>query len=248
MLVLFNIPFTTQRPFRALQEAIGEEAIAWVGRTITMDGLKDLPARIKVVGGTFSFADVAHLEGDITYAATFNDPVDRVYCHWLNAANTPEHPHHVAANTYLLREIFEENHPFKEALSNAATQQLAAAGGPTPRAADALANLRQHRGVYGDGAHPKAFAISVAREVGIGDQDLDPEAFAPPAVERLRGEVRRIIMAANQEDIALIKGLQTNRKSKRPITRIKGGGGRRKAGPQQQPTATEGDGDETPKP
>ena len=96
-------------------------------------------------------------------------------------------------------------------------------------AAAALEGIKGLRFVIGDTANTKAFAIILSRRLGLEPMAINEASFRAPPVHQVspRGELLRLMRAANAEDIALIDGLHELRDEKRPVVRIRGERGNR---------------------
>ena len=232
MLVFIQIPKCSTRPYDAFRRALGEDAVGWVGRNITVADLsvREHLAGFKVVGGPITLAQAVNVGEVRGFATVLGDPVARVMSQWASAMAEPEHHYHDAAHTFMLREIFEEQHPFSRALSNIATHFLTAPATATPTARTALAALAARRFVIGEAAQPKPFVGAIARMLDVPVASLDESAFHAPPAERPRGELMRLLRTANKEDYALIEGLQKYRMGTRRLMRTDYKGGD-KAGP-----------------
>ena len=227
MLVFIQIPKCSTRPYDAFRRALGEDAVGWVGRNITVADLsvRERLAGFKVVGGPITLAQAVGVGEVRGFATVLSDPIARIMSQWASAMAEPEHYYHDAAHTFMLREIFEEKHPFARALSNIATHFLTAPAVATPTARAALAALATRRFVIGEAAQPKPFVGAIARMLDVPVASLDESAFHAPPAEKPRGELMRLLRAANKEDYALIEGLQKYRMGTRRLMRtdFKGG-------------------------
>ncbi len=227
LLVFLQIPRSTTSPYKAFRDALGDEAVGWVGRNLKEADLDDpeLLASFKVVGGRIPLSRAVTFEKATTFATIVNDPVARSLGQWNDAIGDVNHPHHEATHTFMLRELFEEKHPFADAMANVATQFLLNAADADCTAEAALEAVRSHRCVIGEASNPKAFAIMVARRLGLEPGTLNEASFrAPPHhPQAARGELLRLIREANAQDIALIEGLRGMMEEKRPVVRTTGG-------------------------
>jgi len=220
LLVFLQIPLSCTAPYRAFVDALGNDKVGWVGRNIRQNDL-DTPAklrRFRVLGGRIPLAKAITLPGVTLFAAVVNDPVARAMAQWKEAIGDVNHPHHDAVHTFMMREIFEEKHPFAAAMSNLATRALTPLPTDGPlSAAGALETVRNRPFLVSDATHTRAFANVLGRMLDLPPGTLREAAFRPPPGSPARGELLRLIRAANTEDIALLKGLKDLAGPGRPL-------------------------------
>lgn len=226
MLVFLQIPRSTTSPYKAFREALGDEAVGWIGRNIRDSDLDspDALASFKVIGGRMTLARALVIPNVTTYATIVNDPVSRALGQWNEAIGDQNHPHHAATHTFMQRELFEEDHPFGRAMSNVATKYLLKNEDGPCTADAALAAVKSLRFIVGEATRTKAFAVMVARRLGLEPGTLDEANFRAPQTnpKTARGELLRLINTANAEDLALIDGLRGMMEPKRPVVRTRG--------------------------
>lgn len=236
LLVYLQIPGSTTGPYRAFREALGPEAVGWVGRNISLEDLANAEAMagFKIVGGRFPLARFLTLPKVTAVTAMVNGPVGRALAQWNEAVGEFSHPHHDATQTFMQRELFEENHPFAQSMSNVATRFFMPDEETPPSAKKALEAIKGRRCIIAEPPHTRPFCNVLSRLLDLPPGSIDEAGFrAPPVREPARGELLRLIRAANEEDIALLKGLRELIDGPRPVVRTKaprgGGKGARKA-------------------
>lgn len=243
MLVFLQIPRSTLGAYRAFRQALGEEAVGWVGRNLKESDLADpeLHTRFKVIGGPFTLADVDHLPVVTSYATVVAHPVARTMGQFTEAIGDVDHPFHAAPHTFMLRELFEEKHPFAEAMSNVATRHLMERPDAPASVDAAIAAIEARRFIVGDGGNIKPFITMLARVLDVKPEALDEAAFSPPGAPPAKGELLRLIREANTEDIALFKHLKAQEGHRRVALRTKGERivRRRKDGRKSRPKAAD---------
>lgn len=217
MLVFIDVPLTTKAPHRGFRHVLGRGELAWMGLDFDRKDLADPErfSRYKVVGGMFTMAEVRHFPKTATICAVVQEPSKRVAAHWSAVANDPRHRLHSVAHTFLLREVFEEQHPFVGGLVNVMTRFLSPGGGRPPTAAAVFEEFDGRPSLIGDSVNAVPLTARLARLLRIPQERFDPTAFEAPEGERLRRDVLALIRGNNRQDEALYREVSQRRKRAR---------------------------------
>jgi len=198
-----------QRLFARLQEALGADAVGWLGRNVPARQIRHgLPSRsFALLGGAVSLGSLRSLDGVSLIATLLPATAEAIpLAEWSAARQNPKHPHHAIAHTLTFTEVLDEEHPFARQLTNAATRQLTPRGAAETAKAvlDAvdcmpfLAGLSSHR---------EAFGAELAAALRLPAGRLAPDLFRsppPPTVDRATLEAAR---RASVEDRLLIEAV-----------------------------------------
>ena len=180
MIVFIEIPFSAGRgAFQAFTKALSANRVGWLGRNATMKDLKapDAPEKYDLVGGRFTLDDALKMKGVTGYATVAGDPVLRMLNTWNAWERQARHQLHWLPHTFNLREAIDERIlPVMES-SEAMMRSLRKAGVGT-EIDRIVADLAALPVTIGFGEHPEAFAEAIAAKLGLGPDDLNPDAFA----------------------------------------------------------------------
>ncbi len=180
MIVYIEIPFSAGRgAFQAFTTALGADRVGWQGRNATLKDLKAPGAAQKyaVVGGRFSLNDALQMKGVTGYATVAGDPILRMMNTWNAWERQARHPRHWLPHTFNLREALDERILPVMELTEAMMRQLRKAGVGT-EIDRIVADLAALPVTIGFGEHAEAFAETIAQQLGLGEDDLNPAAFA----------------------------------------------------------------------
>lgn len=224
MLVFLQIPRSALGAQRAFRKALGDDAVGWIGRNLTKGDLADadLNKRFRVIGGPLTLAEVDHLPVVTSYATVVCHPVARTMGQFTEAIGDQNHPFHAVPHTFMLRELFEEGHPFAHAMSNVATRTMMADAEAPASVEAAMAAIEERRFIVGDASNVMPFITMLSRILSVAPDVFDEADFAAAGAPPAKGELLRLVKEANSEDIALFKHIKALAGNSRVALRTKG--------------------------
>jgi hypothetical protein len=205
VILLIKLPRTgSVRLHDALNAALGESAVGWLGRNVSRRdiraGLRDRNFRILV--GPVDLADTRHLPEVSLFTTFLPDPQAIPVAEWAAARNKADHPHHTIAHTLALDEVLAEEHPFARQLFNVATRTLTPRG-ETMSARTALATIERRPFLVGFSSHAEAYARALTRALGLAPATLDARLFETATPSPAHADSARAVKRASAMDRTL---------------------------------------------
>lgn len=191
-----------------MRKALGS-GVGWVGRDVRLAEVRagQLNAPRRLLGGTIRLAATLALTDVSLRAIVLPDPITWTIRQWAAVEADPEHPDHAVPHTFTLREVLEENHPFRATITNPATRLLALPDRPAT-APQVMETLRELAFLIGHVDHPAAFAAALGEALGVAPDAVPAAAFSLRRRAVPTAEMRRLLMEANHEDYRLIAAVR----------------------------------------
>ncbi|RAI01035.1 hypothetical protein DLJ53_17600 [Acuticoccus sediminis] len=180
MIVFIEIPFSAGRgAFQAFTKALGAQRVGWLGRNATLEDLTSAGAADKyaLVGGRFTLDDALKMQGVTRFATVAGDPILRMISTWNAWERQHRHPDHWVPHTFSLREALDER-VLPVMVSTEAMMRSLRKKGVGTEIDRIMADLTALPVTVGFGDQPEAFAETIAEQLGLGPDDLNPNAFA----------------------------------------------------------------------
>jgi hypothetical protein len=213
LIVFIHLPRGVgHRAFAAFRKALGEEAVGWLGRSVTAEDMGPALAErgLRVLGGPIRLKAADALDGVSLFTTVIDDPRLRTLRAWRNAQDDPDDPHHAMAHTLSLPELIEEKHPLVAPFANALTRHFTPPGHRVT-AANAFAAMKARPFLVGDAAQPKAYAEALAAELGLAPDALDHRVFNGLGGKIPPGEVKAALARHHAMDLRLVDRIAKER-------------------------------------